>query len=100
MNSKANDQFHQLVGMFSYPVVLPANKLASIFNDAVEEKYHYISQLINFEQRTTYQPMVIRGLVQTLQEHNRNTLPIDFNVISMFTRSSTASRAFLCIINS
>ena len=91
MNSKANDQLHQLVGMFSYPVVLLANKLASIFNDADEEKYHHIAQLINFERRTTYQPMIIRGLVQTLQQHITNTLPIDFNVhtiISNFSRVS------------
>ena len=91
MNSKASDQLHQLAGMFSYPVVLLANKLASIFNDADEEKYHYIAQLINFEQRTTYQPMVIRGLVQTLEQHITNTLPIDFNVhtiINSFSRVS------------
>ena len=91
MNSKASDQLHQLVGMFSYPVVLLANKLASIFNDADEEKYHYIAQLINFEQRTTYQPMVIRGLVQTLQQHITNTLPIDFNVHTIINRFSRVS---------
>ena len=36
MNSKANDPLHQLVGMFSYPVVLLASTLASNFNDADE----------------------------------------------------------------
>lgn len=91
MTSTVNDQLHQLVQMISYPVILLANKLSGIFNDADEEKYHYIAHLINFQQRTAYQPVTIRGLIQTLQQHITKTLPIDFDVQTIIGEFSRVS---------